>query len=124
MFMIERRASNRLEIQIGGKLQADDMRQLLDALEQESEGMTRGQVLYRIHDLNMPSAGAIVIELRRLPVLIGLLPRFGRIAVVSHQRWIQHASELEGLLLPGLSIKAFEPDDIEAAQAWLTQTQT
>ena len=67
----------------------------------------------------MPTAGALVVEFSRLPGLFGLLRRFDRCAVLSNRTWLRTIAEFEGMLIPGLEIKAFEYADTEAAEAWL-----
>jgi hypothetical protein len=41
--------------------------------------------------------------------------------VLTDKKWLQKASELEGLLMPGLEIKAFDQDQAGAAEAWLAE---
>ncbi|MCP4341496.1 MAG: STAS/SEC14 domain-containing protein, partial [Desulfobulbaceae bacterium] len=71
-------------------------------------------------DFHIPSLGAIRIELSRLPSMFGLIRKFVRAAVLSDKMWIQKVSELEGALIPGLEIKAFDRDQREEAEAWLS----
>jgi stage II sporulation SpoAA-like protein len=39
---------------------------------------------------------------------------------LSGKNWIKIISEFEGMLIPGLEIKAFSRDQKEAAEAWLS----
>jgi hypothetical protein len=39
--------------------------------------------------------------------------------VLTDKIWIKKVSEIEGALIPGLEIKAFDRDQKEAADAWL-----
>jgi hypothetical protein len=68
----------------------------------------------------MPSLGAIGIELSRLPEMFRLMKKYDRAAVLSDKTWIKKVSELEGVLFPGLEIKAFNRDQKEEAEAWLS----
>ncbi len=74
-------------------------------------------MLYRIDDFALPTLGAIGVEMSRLPELFELIGKFDRSAVLAEKKWIQSASELEGALIPGLTIKTFDLD--EEAEAWL-----
>ncbi len=76
-------------------------------------------MLYRVTQLSMPTPGAIMVELRRLPQLFSMIGRFKKCAVVSDKSWIRTAGELEGLLIPGLEIKSFELEHFDAAEDWL-----
>jgi len=119
MYRIEKRGPNRLDLEFSGKLNSDDMRILLDELIEKSEGVEHGRMLYRIGDFQMPTLGAIGIELSRIPKLFSLIRKYDRIAVLVERSWLQKASELEGKLIPGLEIKAFDPAQESAAEHWL-----
>ena len=119
MYEIVRKGENRLDISLRGTLNAGDMRGVLDELIEKSEGMQEGRMLYTITSFSMPTLGAMAVEFSRLPKLFGLLGKFDRCAVVSDASWIRTAAEVEGALLPGLVIKAFEPGEEDAAEAWL-----
>lgn len=95
------------------------MRTALDDLIAKSEDVTKGQMHYRVTDFSLPSLGALGVELQRLPKLFGLLGKFDRCAVLSDAGWLRTASEIEGQLIPGIEIKAFELDQAEGAEAWL-----
>ena len=119
MFEVTRTAPNRLDIRFGGKLGKEDMRAALDALSRESAGMENGRMLYRIDDFDLPTLGAIGVELSRLPEMFRMICRFDKAAVLTDTNWVRKASVIEGALIPGLEIKAFDSDDLDDAEAWL-----
>ncbi|MEM9060025.1 MAG: STAS/SEC14 domain-containing protein [Pseudomonadota bacterium] len=121
MLTIKKPADNRLDIELEGVLDAELMAAGLDDLIAQSEGIVNGKMLYRIPEFGLPTAGAIGVELTRLPKLLALIPRFDRCAVLSDASWIRTAAEIEGALIPGLAIKAFELDELETAEAWLDE---
>jgi hypothetical protein len=51
--------------------------------------------------------------------LFKLIGNFDRAAVLADKAWIKKISELEGALIPGLKIKAFDADEKAEAEAWL-----
>ena len=112
---------NRVDLELDGKLEADDMAQALDALIEATSDVRHGRMLYRIPRLSLPSFGALAGEISRLPQLFGLISKFDRVAVLTNKKWVQRASELEGALFPGVEIKAFKLDEEAAAEAWLSQ---
>ncbi|MBV6658114.1 MAG: STAS/SEC14 domain-containing protein [Devosiaceae bacterium] len=124
MLHIAKPAPNRLDITLDGSLDADAMRTGLDTLISEAEGIENGLMLYTISNFAMPSPGALAVELGRLPKLLALIGRFDRCAVLTDAAWLRTAAEVEGALIPGLAIKAFEAGETDAAEAWLTQTET
>ena len=116
---VTKQGENRVDIELCGKLTADDMKTALDDLINKSASIVNGRMLYTISDFDFPSLGAIGIELSRFPELIRLMNKFQRCAVLADQNWIKNISELEGHLFPGLEIKAFNLNEKAVAEAWL-----
>jgi hypothetical protein len=101
MFKVEQNGMNRLDIQLSGKLDTDEMIIALDELVGKSENIENGKMLYEIIDFHLPSLGAIVIEFSRLPSMFGLMKKFDRAAVLTDKTWLKKVSEFEGALFPG-----------------------
>ena len=121
MFTVTPNGANRVDIEFTGKLDSDAMKSALDELVSKTEGIENGRMLYRVVDFKLPTLGAIAIEFSRLPSMFGLIKKFDRCAVLADQEWLKTASEIEGALIPGLEIKAFDPDEEAAAEAWLAE---
>ena len=119
MFKVLRNGENRIDVEYSGKLDSEEMRVALDVLSHTSEGIEHGLMLYRIGDFTLPTLGAVAVELARIPQLFRFVRRFDRMAVVVDKAWVRKASELEGALIPGLRIKAFDLGQEEEAEAWL-----
>lgn len=119
MFKIERVGEERLDIEMSGKLDSAGMARVLDELVKKSEGIENGTMLYDVIDYQLPSLGAITLELSRLPEMLALIKRFRRAAVLSDKAWLKTISELKGRLLPMLEIKAFGREERAAALQWL-----
>ncbi len=120
MFKVEKSGMNRLDIQLSGKLDTEEMEIALDELVSKSENIENGKMLYEIIDFHLPSLGAIVIEFSRLPSMFGLMKRFDRAAVLTDKTWLKKVSEFEGAFFPGLEIKGFDRNQKEEAEAWLS----
>ncbi|WP_079202691.1 STAS/SEC14 domain-containing protein [Pseudomonas sp. CC6-YY-74] len=119
MFKVMRNGENRIDVEFSGKLDSAEMRVALDELIEQSEGIEHGLMLYRIGDFSLPTLGALGVELSRIPQLFRFVRRFDRMAVVAGKEWLRKASEIEGALIPGLQIKAFDLTQEEQAEAWL-----
>jgi hypothetical protein len=119
MLNVSKISANRLDIELSGALDADAMRSALDNLVEKSEGVTDGKMLYRISDFEMPTLGAMAVELYQMPKLLGLIGKFEKCAVISDVAWIRTAAEIEGAVFRSLEIKSFALADTEAAEAWL-----
>lgn len=120
MFKVEQYGLNRLDIQLSGKLDTEEMKIALDELVSRSKNIENGKMLYEIIEFHLPSLGAIVIEFSRLPSMFGLMKKFDRVAVLTDKTWLKKVSEFEGALFPGLEIKAFGRDQKAEAEAWLS----
>ena len=121
MFKVTKLGINRLDIELSGKLNSEEMQIALDELESKSKDIENGTMLYDVIDFHLPSLGAIAIEFSRLPSMFGLIKKFRRAAVLTDKDWLKKTSEFEGLLIPGLEIKAFNRDQKEEAETWLSE---
>lgn len=120
MFKVKKIGSNRLDIEMSGKLSAEEMRNVLDELVTKSTDIENGRMLYDVIDFHVPSLNAIAIEFSRLPSMFGLLKKFERAAILTDKTWLKKVSEFEGALIPGLEIKAFNRDQRSEAETWLS----
>ncbi len=119
MFKVILNGINRLDFELSGKLNTEEMKLALDELESKSKDIENGKILYEIIDFHLPSLGAIAVELSRFPSMLKLMKKFDRVAVLTDKNWLKKASEFEGYLFPGLEIKAFDRGQKEDAEAWL-----
>ena len=124
MLKIIKNGENRLDIELSGSLNAEDMKAGLDDLIDKSKGVENGTILYDLIDFHLPTLGAVGVEFSRLPALFKLMKNFDSIAVLTDETWLKRASEFEGALYPGLEIKAFSRDQKEEAEAWLSSSFT
>ena len=120
MFKVKINGTDRLDIEMSGKLETDDMKAALDDLVAKAEHIENGKMFYDVIDYHLPSFGAIVIEFSRLPSMLGLMKKFNRAAVLTDKKWVKKVSEFEGALFPNLEIKAFDRDQREEADKWLS----
>ena len=119
MFKIDHNRPNRVDIEVSGKLDKAQMKTALDEFVSQTKNIEHGRMLYRIDDLKLPTLGAIALELSRLPELLRAVRKFDRAAVLADKAWVKTASEIEGALIPGLEIKAFDRSAEAEAEAWL-----
>lgn len=119
MFQVRAIGASRVDIEVGGKLDSDEMKRGLDELSCKTRDIEHGRMLYRLRDFEFPSLGAIGEELFRMPELFRIVGHFDRAAVLADEQWIRTLSELEGALIPGLTIKAFGLNEEAQAEAWL-----
>ncbi|SFR44257.1 STAS/SEC14 domain-containing protein [Litoreibacter janthinus] len=119
MFTVEKTGKNLIQIEIGGKITAEEMAAGLDALLPLTKQMEDGRMLAIYHDIEFPEAGAILEEMKRLPQLFGVIGKVKKVALVSNQKWIRDMAVLEGKILPGTTIRSFEFKDRAQAEAYV-----
>lgn len=121
MFTVEKIEPDRLDITLSGKLDSQEMQAALDELEAKSQGIEKGLMLYDVVSFHLPSLKAVLIEFSRFPSMFGLIRRFSKAAVLTDKDWLKRVSEFEGMLIPGLQIKAFDRKQRQEAEVWLTE---
>ena len=119
MFNIIRNGANRLDVEFGGKLDSEEMKIAIDELIDKSDGIENGRMFFRITDYKLPTLGAIAIEFSRFPALFRFMRKIDRAALLADKNWVRKASEIEGTLIPGLTIKSFALGEEEEAEIWL-----
>ena len=121
MFTIKQNGNDRLDMVLSGKLDEQDMEAALDEFMEKSESIEHGKILYEVYDFEFPTLSAMRVKLSRLPVLFGVIRKIDCIAILTEKSWLKYVSELEGTLFPGLEIKAFNLNEKDEAETWLTQ---
>ena len=119
MMNLTKVSNNRVHVEFGGKIDRDQVTKVLDEMFAAIADRELGLLMYRIGKLEMPTLGAIAVELKNLPKIFRLVQKIDRIAVVCDQGWIQTATEIEGKLIPGLEMQSFDLGKENAAIEWL-----
>lgn len=116
---VERSGKNRLDIVMTGRIDSDAMSEVLQELIDKSEGIKDGKMMFDVVDYQMPTLGAMMVELSRLPSMLSFIRQFDSAAVLADETWLRKVSEWEGHLLPWLTIKSFHRDQKAEAEVWL-----
>lgn len=119
MLKVTKLSDNRVDLELDGVLDAATMRDALDQLVTQTEGMEAGRMLYTIRDFAMPTIGALGVEFGYLPKLFSLIGKVKKVAVLTDIAWVRGAAEVEGALIPGTEINAYGLDARDEAEAWL-----
>lgn len=119
MLNIYLKEPNMVGIDLDGEIDATAMDVGLDALVEICADMKGGRMFYRITNFQMPTLNALAVEFRKMPQLLRLIWNIDKAAVLTDQGWIKTVSEIEGAVLPGIEIKAFDLDEEDEALAYL-----
>lgn len=120
MLTVTKIGEERIDIKFEGSLTSHEMESALDDLISKAQGIENGTMFYEIGEFEFPSLAAIGMKLSKLPSLFSLIGKFKKAAIVTDKKWLQKVSEIEGMLIPGLQIKAFSTEEKFAAEEWLT----
>ena len=104
---------------IRGKLGADDLESLVERVEASLAARDKTHLFMEVEAFAGFDAAAFARYLPRGMAMLGKLPRFGRIAVVSDQGWIRAWTRIESALLPGIAYELFTPGERNLALAWV-----
>lgn len=108
-----------IALKISGKMLRDDLMTVVDRVEASLEKNDKTHVYVEVEDFTGVDMTAMGEYLPRAFHMLGKLERFGRIAVVSDQRWVRWATKLESALLPKISYETFESAERARALAWV-----
>ena len=123
MFTTHQTNPNLIEARVGGKITSIEMGTGIDALAAMARDMEDGSILMIYDDFDMPEAGAIVEELKRLPQLFEMISHVSKIAILSDQAWVRKAAEFEGMIIPGVTIRGYPIAERAQAEAFLSGEQ-
>ncbi len=121
MIEIRRTAFTELELTGSAIVDKHDVRRAAEALESALEGDGRAVLLIdlrAVEDVTMKAfAGDAAAGARLLP----MLKRLERVAIVGDASWLRSLERLRGSALPGLQVRAFDGDAVDAARRWLRE---
>lgn len=104
---------------ISGRLSVDELRDVTQKLVASIDRNPKTHLFCEIAGLTGIDMNGWTEQLPSGLSLLGKLERFGRIAVVSDQKWIRWATRIESALLPNISYEIFEPSERDRALAWV-----
>jgi len=108
-----------LAVTVSGRITGEDLDAMIERLEQAFDGHKKVHVFVETRSLDAIELRGLASYLPRALPMFAKLHRFGRVAVVADQTWVQVAARVESAVLPGISYRTFEPSQREAALAWV-----
>lgn len=111
-----------LAVSLSDRITGDELDRIMDRLDAIMAHHDKVHVFVQTHSIDGIELKGLGAYMTRAMPLLGKLNRFGRVAVVADQAWIRAASRLESAVLPFISYRVFEPQDRDAALAWVSGT--
>lgn len=108
-----------IALKISGRMRGEEFDELTTLVERSLEAHERTHVYIEIHDNFSFDVSAMAAYLPRGAAMLTKLERFGRIAIVTEERWIRWATKIESAVLPGISYETFDLVEHVQALAWV-----
>ena len=112
-------ADNVLALAVTGTITGSDLDAIMDRLDEAMDRHDTCHLFLETHAVQGVEVKALPRYMARAMPLLGKLDRFGRVAVVADQAWIRAGTRLESAMLPSISYRVFEPEQRDAALAWV-----
>ena len=108
-----------LEIVCEGHVTGVDAREAFGRMERLIETSPRIDILADVREGIHIEFGAILEELRHLPMFRRMVGALDRIALVADPAWVRAVGRIESHLIPGVDYRVFDRDGAAAARAWI-----
>ena len=108
-----------LALTVSGRITGEDLDAMMERLDQAFDRHEKVHVFVETRSLDAIELRGLASYLPRALPMFGKLHRFGRVAVVADQTWVQVATRVESAILPGISYRTFEPSERDSALAWV-----
>jgi len=108
-----------LEIVCEGHVTAADAREAFARMERLIETAPRIDILADVRAGIHIELGAIVEELKHLPMFRRMVGALDRIALVADPAWVRTIGKIESHLIPGVDYRVFDRDGAAEARAWI-----
>lgn len=121
MFELTQDPAGYWRLEIAGRIDEAQMKSGLESFLATLQAQDKTDFLYTIRDFELPTLQAVAVEFGYIPRLFAALSRIGKVAVVAEADWLRRAADIEGRLIPGLTIATFRPEEVSQAIEWLTE---
>ena len=108
-----------LALRVTGHVAREDLDKCYDLLNESFANRPRTDLYIEVAGLTGFDTEALSADAKRAWSLLGKRDRFGRIAIVSDERWIRWASRVESALLPGVAYRTYTMAEREQALDWV-----
>ncbi|MGV7119156.1 MULTISPECIES: SpoIIAA family protein [unclassified Sphingopyxis] len=113
-------ADDVIAVRVADRISGDELDTIMDRLDGAMARHDKVHVFVETRSIDGIEIAGLGAYMARAMPLLGKLDRFGRVAVVADQAWIRTVTRMESAVLPHISYRVFEPEDRDAAFAWVT----
>ena len=113
-------ADDVIAVRVADRISGDELTTIMDRLDGAMARHDKVHVFVETRSIDGIEIAGLGAYMARAMPLLGKLDRFGRVAVVADQAWIRAVTRIESAVLPHISYRVFEPEERDAAFAWVT----
>ena len=113
-------ADDVIAVRVADRISGDELDTIMDRLDGAMARYDKVHVFVETRSIDGIEIAGLGAYMARAMPLLGKLGRFGRVAVVADQAWIRAVTRIESAVLPHISYRVFEPEERDAAFAWVT----
>jgi hypothetical protein len=104
---------------VSGHFAREDIDKCYEILDEAMASHPKVDLFIEVDGLTGFDTEALTSDLTRGWTLLGKLDRFGRVAIVSDERWVRWLSRIESALLPGISYRIYKAHERQMALDWV-----
>ena len=102
-------AQDVIAVRVEGKLEHKELQAIMDLVERTIAINDKTHIFVEVGNFRGMELRLLLDDIARAMPILKKLKRFGRVAVVSDQKWIRAMARIESALLPNISYEVFEP---------------
>ena len=111
--------NNIIGIRLGGPIDDDGLDRTFDKIREVLEGNNKVRVYVEVENIGWESVETFFRNVKMKLEVLGEIGKFEREAVVSDKGWLEIATKIGDVLLPGIDVRHFAVADRERALEWI-----
>ncbi|MBZ9537724.1 STAS/SEC14 domain-containing protein [Modicisalibacter tunisiensis] len=118
---IDTPAPHVLAMRLGGRLDADELQSIIDAIETAKTLHPRISLYLELDALRSMTPPALLRDIGYGLTQVGQLEHFHHVAIISDQHWLRPVAALESRLFAPLTVRVFTNHQQQAAMDWASE---
>jgi hypothetical protein len=110
---------NIIGIRLGGPIDDDGLDRTFDKIREVLERNDKVRVYVEVENIGWESVETFFRNVKMKLEVLGEIGKFEREAVVSDKGWLEIATKIGDVLLPGIDVRHFAVADKERALEWI-----
>ena len=121
MHSIMQSADNVLAAGVSGTVGIEDVRAIYDLIDKKLKAHDDIGIMLDLTGFDDATRDAIDADIKRELSLLGNLPQFKRMALVTDKEWVGYLGEWVGSIIPTMDVRTFAPGREQDALDWASE---